>query len=174
MKKFKVTNAPFFIYIIGASVMFLLAFFILGNQIDGMNSKIVFYGSIITTGSAIVTPLFSLKIFKLNSYKVKIYSITFGVILGIVFFYLNESNNSVAVTLFEYSSKGLLWVVNITLLLLNLAYLEIENHELIMKNQAEELLEVKKKLVESEMKRIESLEKTIDLQNKNIESKGDK
>lgn len=149
--------------------MLVMTFTVIGSNINAMNSKVVFIGSIITTGAAAITPLFSMKIFNLNSYKIKMYSITIGLVLGLISIYLIYVNNEAIQTLFEYSSKGILWLINTSLLLFNLATVEIENNEEKIKQAAEELYEAKQQILDQNKELIEKNKKLAEYQMKEIE-----
>lgn len=161
----KIWNIPVNFYLLGASFMLVMAFTIVGKNIDGMGLKTVFIGSIITTGAAAITPLLSLKFFKLDSYDIKMYSIIVGVALGLLSSFLLVINNNSIEILFNYSSKGLLWVINISLLLFNLATLEIENNEANIRDNAEKIIDLKKVIIERDreiLKKNEELAKYIE------------
>lgn len=169
--KMNILNVPAIFYFLGASFMLVMAFTIIGSNIDAMSSKVIFVGSIITTGAAAITPLFSMKILKLNSYKIKMYSITTGLVLGLISIYLFYIDNEIVLILFEYSSKGLLWIINISLLLFNLATLEIENNEEKMKKVSKELNEAKQQLIDRDRELIEKNKKLAEYQQKEIKDK---
>jgi hypothetical protein len=168
----KIWNFPVSFYLLGASFMLVMAFTIVDKNIDGMSSKIVFVGSIITTGAAAITPLLSLKYFNLKSYNIKMYSVYVGVVLGLISMFLFFINNNGIELLFNYSSKGLLWIVNISLLLFNLAILEIENNDAQMRGNAEKFIEMKKELIERDRELIRKNEEIAKLLEQEIEKKG--
>lgn len=170
-EKVDILNIPAVFYLLGASSMLIMAFTIIGSNINAMSSKVIFIGSVITTGAAAITPIFSLKILKLNSYNIKMYSITTGLVLGLISTYLFYIDNELIQSLFEYSSKGLLWIINISLLLFNLATLEIENNEEKMKQVAEELNEARQKLIDKDKELIEKNKKIAEFQKKEIDKK---
>lgn len=164
-QKFKITNVPaIFLALLG--LMFAVAsFFTISSEFSRIANSVIFYGSLITTGAAIIVPLLSFKMFGLNSYKIKLYSLYFG-ILALIILYLGEMlGYEIIHVLKEYSKKGLLWGMNTAILLFNLTYLEIENHGLknqeiadLLKRKDEEIIEQYEKRISDKKK----YEKEID------------
>lgn len=161
-------NIPTVFYFLGASFMLIIAFTIVLGNFNGMNSKVIFVGSVITTISAALTPLLSINKFQLSSYQIKMWSIVFGLIFGMVTGYSLYISSQWAMDLFVFSSKGLLWIVNISLLLFNLTTLELENSEAKLRNMAEEFNLVQKKLLDSNKLLLEKNKEIIKLQEQHI------
>ncbi|MNI74074.1 hypothetical protein D3C73_1301370 [compost metagenome] len=130
----------------------------------------IFIGSVITTASASITPLLSINKFSLSSYQIKMWSIVFGLLIGMATGYSLQLSLDWAVELFKYSSKGLLWVINISLLLFSLVALEIEYSETKMKLIAEEINTAKRKLLEKDKLILEKNKEIIELQKQQIEN----
>lgn len=147
-QKFKVFNTPSVILALFGLLLAVASLLTITPKFSGISSFIIFNGSLITTLAAIVVPLFSIKKFNLDSYKIKIYSLSFGIIFLLTLYILDIIGYETIEILKEYSKKGLLWGMNTALLLFNLTYLEIENHgqkhqELteLLKKKDEEIIE---------------------------------
>lgn len=162
------------------SVIFAIASFLtLTKSFSGFGTSIIFWGSIATTSSAIIVPLLSLKVFKLDSYKIKLYSLFFGIVMCIAIWLFDSFGNNFVMELKEFANKGLIWGLNTALLLLNLTYLEIENNDL--KNQEkikyflekeEELNKEKEKNIDKNKELLESQREILRLKKALIAEKG--
>ncbi|MDG0032691.1 hypothetical protein MMB68_24390 [Priestia sp. Y58] len=176
--KLKSLSTPAILLSLLAVIFAIASFLTLTSSYSGIASRVIFYGSIITTSSAIIVPLLSFKKFKLDSYKIKLYSLFFGIIVLLLLIIFDSYGIGIMIELKTFADKGLIWGLNTALLLFNLTYLEIENNDL--KNQErikynlqkeEELkIEKEKRAIEME-KLIESQRKVLKLQRELLKSK---
>ncbi|PGO53737.1 hypothetical protein [Priestia megaterium] len=164
--KLKFLSTPAILFSILAIIFAVASFLTLTKSYSGIASKVIFWGSIVTTLAAIIVPLLSLKKLKLDSYKIKLYSLYFGIVGLLLLLLLDSYGLSMMIELKSFADKGLIWGLNTALLLFNLTYLEIENNDL--KNQ--EI--IKFNLEKEEELRIEKEQKAIEIQ-KRIESQRD-
>lgn len=185
--KLKYLSTPAIIFSILAFIFAVASFLTLTRSYSGFAGNVIFWGSIVTTTSAIIVPLLSFKKFKLDSYQIKLYSLITGIVVLLLLIIFDSYNLGIMSELKKFADKGLIWGLNTALLLFNLTYLEIENNDLrnqeIMKShlQKEEELRVEKeKLAIEKQKRIEDQRellklkrKVLSLEQKNV-SKGEK
>lgn len=129
----KYLSTPAILLSLLAFIFAVASFLTLTNSYSGIAAEIIFWGSIVTTSSAIIVPLLSFKRFKLDSYKIKLYSLFFGIVVLILLLIFNSYGMNMIAELKVFADKGLIWGLNTALLLFNLTYLEIENNDL--KNQ---------------------------------------
>lgn len=159
MKKIpKIWNFGVIFYSLFALIVICASFMVIYKENWGIGSNIILVSSIITLVTAIMTPLFSMKIINLSSYKIKMYSLLVGLIAGIITIILLVNNHPIILELIEYSKNGLLWGINTALLFISLIVLEIENNENKIKEVSNEIIELKKQGEEKDRKIIEMQE----------------
>lgn len=162
--KEKYLSIPAIVFSLLAFIFAIASFLTFSKSYAGVAANIIFWSSIVTTCSAIIAPLLSIKRFNLDSYKVKLYSLLFGIIVLIMLFFLDAYSLGIINELKSFANKGLIWGLNTALLLLNLTYLEIENHDLKNQEIIKTLLEKQEQLKEEKEKRTVDRQKLIESQ----------
>lgn len=178
-KDYRILGFACWIYLV-LSLILVVATIIVANSNEwNLGSYTIFIGSIITTVAAILNPMFSLKQFNLPDYKVKVFSLSIGIIIAVIILWLFSQGSTFVTWLLEQSKNGLIWGINTVLLLLNLVALDIKNTENKMNEDKEKILEVKKENLEIKRENLQMKkdklamqEQLVNLQ-KQIDSKKD-
>lgn len=169
--KMKWFSTPAILFSVLGLIFASASFLTLNNSYSGIASNVIFWGSIITTTSAMIVPLLSLKKFKLDSYKIKIYSLYFGLVAMLMLLILDSSGIEMVMEIRKFANKGLIWGLNTALLLFNLTYLEIENNDLKNQEQIESFFKKEEELKEERKQRVIEKKELIESQRKILELK---
>lgn len=169
--KMKWFSTPAILFSVLGLIFAVASFLTLTNSYSGIATNVIFWGSIVTTSSAMIVPLLSLKKFKLDSYKIKMYSLYFGLVAMILLLIFDSSGVGVVMEIRKYANKGLIWGLNTALLLFNLTYLEIENNDLKNQERIESFLKREEELKEERKQRVLDKQELIESQRKILELK---
>ncbi|MFJ8238933.1 hypothetical protein [Bacillus tropicus] len=170
--KMKYFSTPAIFFSLLGLIFAVASFLTLTNSYSGIATNVIFWGSIVTTSSAIIVPLLSFKRFKLDSYKIKLYSLFFGLVVMLLLLMLDSSGIGMIMELKKFANKGLIWGLNTALLLFNLTYLEIENNDLKNQERIKSFLEKEEELKEEKRKRVLEKQELIESQRKVLELEG--
>ncbi|QWH95538.1 hypothetical protein [Bacillus mycoides] len=169
--KMKWFSTPAILFSVLGVIFAVASFLTLNSSYSGIASNVIFWGSIVTTSSAMIVPLLSLKKFKLDSYKIKLYSLYFGLVAMIVLLILDSSGTGMVIEIRKFANKGLIWGLNTALLLFNLTYLEIENNDLKNQERIESFLKKEEELKEERKQRVLEKQELIESQRRVLELK---
>lgn len=175
----KVITTLMVVYSIFATIAVGAIVLIVSESKLNIGSNIIFVGSIVTLFATIITPFFSLKSLNFNSYAIKLYSLLFGILGGGVVGWLLYLENPFILDVVEYSKSGLIWGINIALLLIGLVILEVENSEEKIKTFSEDIINEKNinseknKVIMDKNKEIIKMKKEISKKSKKEEEKGE-
>ncbi|HHY0837646.1 TPA: hypothetical protein ACVW80_003642 [Bacillus thuringiensis] len=169
--KMKWFSTPAILFSVLGLIFAVASFLTLTNSYSGIATNVIFWGSIVTTSSAMIVPLLSLKKFKLDSYKIKMYSLYFGLVAMILLLIFDSSGVGIVMEIRKYANKGLIWGLNTALLLFNLTYLEIENNDLKNQERIESFLKREEELKEERKQRVLDKQELIESQREILELK---
>lgn len=163
-KNYKILGFACWIYLILSLILTLATIVVANSNEWNLGSYTIFIGSIITTVAAILNPVFSLKKFNLPDYKVKVFSLSIGIIIAAIILWLFSQGSTFVTWLLEQSKNGLIWGINTVLLLLNLVALDIKNTENKMNEEKEKILEVKKENLEIKKENLQMKKEKVAMQ----------
>ncbi|GAB6412524.1 hypothetical protein bcgnr5382_16660 [Bacillus cereus] len=169
--KMKYLSTPAILFSFLGFIFAVASFLTLTNSFSGIAVNVIFWGSIVTTSAAVIVPLLSFKKFKLDSYRIKLYSLIFGFIIMIMLLILDSYGMGMILELKKFANKGLIWGLNTAILLFNLTYLEIENNDLKNQEQIKSFLKKEEELKEEKRKRAHDKQKLIESQREVLELK---
>ncbi|MTB65101.1 hypothetical protein GGG87_08840 [Streptococcus sp. zg-86] len=163
--KFLVTTNDLF-NVVTIIIALILSWLGTSTIFDGkldLNSKypIFLYATITTLTSAIVDPI--LEIFRVESKKKKLFTLTLGVVTSLILGMSSFYNNYIFLSIQSISKRGGFSAISVSLLLLNLAYInyqvQVQKEKEILqeKNEKKEILteniRLKKKLLNKEIEK---------------------